>query len=59
MLDKSQVTLRLNAADIASMSKVARLIAGPRGAAYVGPTAIVRYALAAVIGGAKEEAVAE
>ena len=53
---KHQITLRLTADDLASMNELTQIIAGPRGSAFVGPTAVVRFAMKAAIEAAQVSA---
>lgn len=49
MIDKSQITLRLTDEDLKTMNQLTRIIAGPRGSSFVGPTAVIRFAMKAAI----------
>ncbi len=48
MIDK-QITLRLTADDLSAMDQLANIVAGPRGSRFVGPTAVIRFAMQAAI----------
>ena len=48
MIDK-QITLRLTAEDLSAMDQLANIVAGPRGSRFVGPTAVIRFAMKAAI----------
>ncbi|WP_171034174.1 hypothetical protein [Lichenicoccus roseus] len=45
MIDKNQITFRLTAEDLKTMNHLTSIIAGERGAAFVGPTAVIRFAM--------------
>ena len=57
MIDK-QITLRLNADDLSAMNQLASIVAGPRGSRFVGPTAVIRFAMKAAIEAAQSHGTA-
>ena len=45
MTSTTQITLRLSSADLAAMTALTTVMAGEKGAAFVGPTAVIRHAV--------------
>ena len=45
MLRKTQITLRLSNSDLKALNALSTEMAGEKGSAFVGPTAVIRHAV--------------